>query len=133
MMLSIMSQPFPEMRRLMGKTTKINVMSATIQPDREGRLNYRAQDNRAYLMRNLRELARSARVSLRERNRTVMAQERKTGQEQRALLMMFRPRLESRFPASEHDADDSEMLAILKKADRRGVIALHESSDKSRR
>jgi hypothetical protein len=55
-----------------------------------------------------------------------------SGQQQRALLMMFRPRFEQRFPASAQDETDREMLAILKKADRRRSIAAQDRQNKSR-
>ena len=62
-----------------------------------------------------------------------MVEERNSGQQRRAVIMMFRPRFEQTFPASAHDADDREMLAILEKADRRRIIATHELDAKDRR
>jgi hypothetical protein len=59
-----------------------------------------------------------------------MVDERKSGQQQRATLRMLRPSFERAYPAAQDTATDEELLALLKKADRRRIIA--DSRDKHR-
>ena len=61
-----------------------------------------------------------------------MAYERSSGQQQRAMIMMFRPRFDRIFPASRQDAAfDQEMLAILEKADRRRIVSAPKDEDET--